>query len=263
MPGLHGRAALVTGASSGIGAATARALAREGARVALLARRRDRLEALADELRPTASDVLVCPADVTDPAAGRGAVLGVLGRWGRIDLLINNAGRGMAAPFEATSEEEFKSLLDVNLVGVLTVTRLVLPAMLKAGAGHIINVSSVVGRRGVPLRSAYSATKFGLVGLTECLRQELRGRGVSVSLVYPVYTETEFHAVELRKAAPIRKGPVQSAEHVARAIVRCARHPRREVYPYPPARILALLSVLIPGLVDWVMARLIRSSGPA
>ncbi len=131
-------------------------------------------------------------------------------------------------------------------------------SMVKAGSGHIINVGSIVGRRGVPLRSAYSATKFALVGLTECVRQELTRSGISVSLVYPIYTETEFHEVEAKKVVPVPYGPVQSAERVARAIVRCARRPRPEVYPYRPARVLALLSVLAPGFVDWMMARLLR-----
>lgn len=256
MPQLRGKVALVTGASSGIGAATAQALAGEGVRVGLLARRKERLEAFGGELQRKGGQALVCPADVVDPVAVQTAVAHVLGRWGRIDILINNAGRGFAAPFETTSAQEIRSLLEVNLVSVLTVTQAVLPGMLKAGSGHIINVSSVVGRRGLPFRSAYSATKFALVGLSECLRQELRGTGIHVSVVYPVYTETEFHDVEAKKVEPLRYGPVQSAERVAAAIVRCARRPRPEVYPYRPARVLAVLSALAPGLVDRMMGLL-------
>lgn len=258
MPELAWKVALITGASSGIGAATARALARERMRVALLARRKERLEALAEEIRRQGGEALVCPADVTDPAAGQVVVERVLGQWGRIDLLVNNAGQGLYAPFTVTTAEELRTLLEVNLVSVLTLTRAVLPAMLRQGSGHIINVSSVVGRRGMPFRSAYSATKFALVGLTECLRQELKGSGIHVSLVYPISTETEFQDVEVKKIAPVRYGPVQSASRVARAIVRCARRPRPEVYPYPPARILALLSALAPGVADWLLARLRR-----
>jgi len=258
MPGLPGKVALITGASSGIGAATAKALAREGMRVALLARRKGRLEALAGEIHLQGGYALVCPADATDSAAVEAVVQRALDQWGRIDLLVNNAGQGLCAPFMATTAAELRALLEVNLISILTMTQAVLPEMLKAGSGHIINVSSVVGRRGVPLRSAYSATKFALVGLTECLRQELKGTGIHVSLVYPVYTETELHEVEVKKVEPVRRGPVQSAEQVARTIVRCARRPRPEVYPYRPAKILALLSVLVPGFVDWMMARVIR-----
>ena len=255
---LVGKVALVTGASSGIGAATAKALAREGVRVALLARREERLEEVADEIRRLPGHALVCPADVTDSAAVRAVVERVLGQWKRIDILVNNAGQGIAAPFEATTPEELRALMEVNLVGVLTLTQAVLPGMLQHASGHIINVSSVAGRRGVPLRSAYNATKFALVGLSESLRQELRGTGVHVSIVYPIVTKTEFPAAAITKAESPRHGPVQTADQVARAIVLCARRPRPEVYPYPPARILAVLSALAPGFVDWMMARFLR-----
>lgn len=258
MSPLAGKVALVTGASSGIGAAAARALAGEGVRVALLARRKERLEAVADEIGRQPGQALACPADVTDRGAVQAAVERLLSHWGRIDLLINNAGRGMVAPFEATTPEELRALMEVNLVGALTVTQAVLPTMLKQRSGHIINVSSVVGRRAVPFRSAYAASKFALVGLSEALRSELRGSGIRVSVVYPIYTETEFHDVELKKVEPRRYGPVQSADRVARAIARCARRPRPEVYPYRPARILAVLSALAPGPVDWMIGRLSR-----
>lgn len=257
MPELAGRVALVTGASSGIGEATAREFAKEWARVALFARREDRLEAVADGIRREGGQAMICTGDVTDPGSVQAAVQNVLAQWKRVDLLVNNAGRGLAAPFEAVTAQEFRDLVEVNLIGVLTATQAVLPTMLKQNAGHIFNISSVAGRRGIPFRSAYSATKFGLVGLTECLRQELQGTGVHVSLVYPIFTTTEFHDVEVKKVEPRRFGPVQSAEQVAKAVVRCARHPRPEVYPYPPARILAVLSALSPGLVDWMLTRLL------
>lgn len=258
MPELAGKVALVTGASSGIGAATAREFARQWARVALFARREERLEAVADGIRREGGQVMVLTGDVTDPGAVQVAVQNVLVLWKRLDLLVNNAGQGLAAPFEAVTAQEFRNLVEVNLIAVLTATQAVLPTMLKQNSGHIFNISSVAGRRGLPFRSAYSATKFGLVGLTECLRQELQGTGVHVSTVYPIYTATEFHDVEVKKVEPRRFGPVQSAEQVARAIVRCARRPRPEVYPYPPARILAVLSALSPSLVDWIMGSLLR-----
>ncbi|MBI4588224.1 MAG: SDR family NAD(P)-dependent oxidoreductase [Candidatus Rokubacteria bacterium] len=256
MPDLAGKVALVTGASSGIGEATARELARQWARVALFARRENRLEEVADGIRRGGGKVMVLTGDVTDPAAVLSAVQRLLADWKRVDVLVNNAGRGMAAPFEAVTAQELRDLLEVNLIGVLTATQAVLPAMRQQGSGHIINVSSVAGRRGLPLRSAYNATKFALVGLTEALRQELRGTGIRVSLVYPISTVTEFHDAEVKKAEPRRYGPVQSAEQVAGAIVRCVQRPRPEVYPYPPARILAVLSALAPGFVDWMMERL-------
>ena len=247
--------ALVTGASSGIGAATARALAREGYRVAVVARRRDRLEAIAEAIRRGGGAALDCPADVTDPGAVRAVVAQILERWGHIDVLVNNAGRGLAATLETTTEAELRALLELNLVSVLSMTRAVLPGMLARRSGHIVKVGSIVGRRGLPLRSAYAATKFGLTGLTESLRQEVRRHGIHVSLVQPIYTATEFHAVEIRRGESVRGGPVQSAETVARAIVRCVRRPRPEVYPFPPAKMLAVLSVLAPRFVDWLIRR--------
>ena len=258
MPELADKVVLVTGASSGIGAATAREFARKGALAALFARRKDRLEAVADEIRREGGKAMVCVGDVTDPAAVQAAVERVLGEWKRLDLLVNNAGCGMVAPFEAVTAQELRDLLEVNLIGALTLTQAVLPVMRRQASGHIINVSSVAGRRASRLTSAYNATKFALVGMSEALRQELRDSGIHVSIVYPIDTKSEFHDVELKKVERPRSGPVQTAAIVARAIVRCARRPRPEVYPYPPARLLAVLSALAPSLADWLMDRILH-----
>lgn len=258
MRDLAGHVAIVTGASAGIGEATARTLAGAGMRVALCARRRDRLERLADEIGAAGRQAAACPVDVTDAPALRAVVEEIAARWGRIDVLVNNAGRGLAAAFEDTGADELRALLELNLVAVLTGTHAVLPQMRRQGRGHIINVSSVVGRRAIPGRAAYAATKFALGGLSEALRMELRGTGIAVSLVYPIYTRTEFHEVEPRRMAFPRMGPVQSAEHVAHAILRCVRRPRPEVYPYWPARLLAALSATAPGPVDTLMSVLQR-----
>lgn len=254
---------LVTGASSGIGAATARAFAAAGARVGLLARRRDRLEALAREVTRAGGEALVVPADVAAPDAVQRAVADFLARWNRVDVLVNTAGVGLTAPVETTTLDEFRQLHAVNVLGTVAPTLAVLPAMKQAGSGHIINVSSVVGRRATPFAAAYSMTKFAQVGFSESLRVELKRHGIYVSVVYPIRTATEFFEAQLREE-PVKgpTGPVQSAEHVARAIVRCARRPRPEVYPFWPARILAFLSVTTPGLVDRIMDRLVMHRGP-
>lgn len=255
---LGGRVAIVTGASSGIGEATARALARGGARVALCARRKDRLEGLAAALRAEGAACAVHALDVTDAVAMQRMVDGVLERWGAVDVLISNAGRGIAARFEETEPGEFRALLELNVMAVVTGIRAVLPAMRRQGAGHLITVSSIVGRRAVPYRAAYAATKFALAGLHEALRMELWRTGIEVSLVYPVYTKTEFHDVETQRVGRRRAGPVQSAEQVAAAILRCIRRPRPEVYPYGPARLLAIASTVAPSLVDRAMRALLR-----
>jgi short-subunit dehydrogenase len=255
---LAGRVAIITGASSGIGEATGRRLAEAGVRVALCARRQERLDRLAEELRAGGREASVHAVDVTDAAAVGRMVGEVASRWGRVDVLVNNAGRGLAARFQDTTPEELRALLELNLIAVMTASQAVLPVMRRQGRGHIINVSSVVGRRGVPLRAAYSASKFALGGLSEAMRVELHGSGIAVSLVYPVATATEFHGVEVKKAPWHPMGPIQSAERVAQAILRCVERPRPEVYPYRPARLLALLSVIAPGLVDRGMRRLLR-----
>lgn len=255
----RGRVALVTGASSGIGAATARAFAGAGMPVALCARRKDRLEQLAADLTGQGSEASAHAVDVTDPLAVRAMVDEVAARWGRLDVLVNNAGRGLSATFEQTSSEELRALIELNVVAVLGVTQAALPIMRRQGSGHIINISSIVGRRAVPYRAAYSATKFALGALSEALRVELTGTGIAVTLVYPIRTsETEFHQAEVQKVRWRPRGPVQSAERVARSILRCVRRPRPEVYPYWPLRILAVMSVIAPGLVDRGMRRVLQ-----
>jgi len=255
---LAGRVAIVTGASAGIGEATARVLAGAGMRVAVCARRRERLDRLAADLAATGREAAVYGLDVTDAGAVRAMVDDVASRWGSIDVLVNNAGRGLSATVEDTKPEEFRALLELNVMAVFTATQAVLPWMRRSGRGHIINVSSIVGRRGVPYRGAYSATKFALGGLSEALRVELHGTGIDVSLVYPIGTATEFHDVESRRAGQGRQGPIQSSEHVARCILRCVRRPRAEVYPFRPSWLLALASVIAPRLVDIGMRRLLR-----
>jgi NADP-dependent 3-hydroxy acid dehydrogenase YdfG len=255
----RGRVALVTGASSGIGAATARVFAGAGLRVALCARRKDRLEQLAADLIARGGEATVHAVDVTDALAVRAMVDDVAARWGRLDVLVNNAGRGFAATLEQTTTEELRALMELNVVAVLGATQAVLPIMRRQGSGHVINISSVVGRRAVPYRAAYSATKFALGALSEALRVELTGTGIAVTLVYPIRTsETEFHEVEVQKVPWRPMGPVQPAERVARSILRCVRRPRPEIYPYWPVRILAVMSVLAPGLVDRGMRRVLQ-----
>jgi short-subunit dehydrogenase len=131
-----------------------------------------------------------------------------------------------------------------------------LPHMRRQGAGHLVNVASVVGKRASPFRAAYVASKFALVGFSEALRMELRGTGIDVTCVCPIGTATEFHDVEPnRLGVSGRGGPIQSPERVARAIVRALRRPRAEVHPYPPARLLFLANAVAPGLVDRLLMR--------
>jgi NADP-dependent 3-hydroxy acid dehydrogenase YdfG len=250
---LSGKVAVVTGASAGIGRATALALARDGARVVLTARRRDRLEALAREIRDARGEALVVPGDVARREDVRVVIGSAIEGLGRLDILVNNAGLGHFAPLEQTRPEDFQYLWDVNVMGMIYGIQEALPFMRRQGRGHIINISSVAGKRGTPRHSAYNATKFAQIGISEALRLELWRSRIHVSVVCPVVTATEFFEVGERRSGgrrPAYSGPVQTAEHVARCILRCIHRPRPEVFPFPLARIYTALGAVSPRLAD-------------
>jgi short-subunit dehydrogenase len=254
---LRGAVVVLTGASSGIGAATAVACGRQGMRVALAARRRDRLEHVAEEVRAAGGEARVVPTDVRDEAAVRALVDGTVEAWGRLDVLINNAGIGMLALVTQTSAAEFEALMRVNFLGAVYGVLAALPHMRRQRRGHIVNVASVVGKRASPFRAAYVASKFALVGFSEALRMELLEDGIHVTSVCPIGTATEFHDVEEnRLGVSGRGGPIQSAEHVARGIIRALRRPRAEVHPYPLTRLLFLANDVAPSLVDRLLLAL-------
>jgi NAD(P)-dependent dehydrogenase (short-subunit alcohol dehydrogenase family) len=254
----------LTGASSGIGWECALAFAREGARLAACARRRERLDSLAEAVRGLGAECLVMEVDVAEREQVRRFVEGTIERYGRLDVLVNNAGYGVRGRVEVTSAEAFERVMKVNYLGSVYACQFAVPVMRRQGAGVIINVSSIVGHRSLPTGAAYGASKAAQVSLTESLRVELRGSGVHACSVHPIGTATEFAAVaegESGRPGQGPMGPQQSALEVARAIVRCARRPRPEVYPYPPSRVGVWLNALAPGLVDWVVARAARRSG--
>jgi NADP-dependent 3-hydroxy acid dehydrogenase YdfG len=185
---LDGAVVLVTGASSGIGAATARAASQAGARVALMARREDRVRRLADEL----GDALAVPGDVTAADDVAEAVRRTMEAFGRVDVLVNNAGQGLQATVEETSPEDFRALLELNLVAPLRMIQAVLPVMRRQGSGSIVNVSSGTTLGAEPGTGAYVASKIGLEKLSAITRAELAGDGIAVSTVIPFLTRTEF-----------------------------------------------------------------------
>ncbi|MDE3156067.1 MAG: SDR family oxidoreductase [Acidobacteriota bacterium] len=258
---LAGRVAIVTGASAGIGRATAVAFARCGMTVALAARRLDRLQVVADAIAADGGRALAVQTDVAAEADVRALVARTMETYGRLDVMVCNAGFGVEGPIEAHTTEAMRRLLDVNYMGTFFAARAALPIFRQAGRGHLIVVSSIVGRRGAPYVCGYAATKCAQVGLIESLRAELAGTAIRVSGVYPVSTETEFadvmHAASaLETQRPT--GPHQSAETVAAAIVRCVRHPRPDVYPHAGSRLLPLLNWMAPQVTDRLMHRLGR-----
>lgn len=190
---LKDKVAIITGASSGIGEATARRLAESGARVVLAARRVERLEALAADIEHREGTALVAPTDVTDERSVQQLARTTLDAFGRIDILINNAGIMPLSPISKLKVEEWDRMIDVNIKGVLYCVAATLPTMLEQGSGHIINVSSVAGRRPFPSGTVYSATKFAVRAISQGLRLELSPiEGIRVTDIEPGVVATEL-----------------------------------------------------------------------
>jgi NADP-dependent 3-hydroxy acid dehydrogenase YdfG len=225
MQNLAGKVAVITGASSGIGEAAARLLVAEGVRVVLVARRRERIDALAEELGEAA---LALTADVGN-AAQVAAVFGeVQQRFGGLDLLFNNAGLGVNAPFEKSDPADWTRMIDVNLYGVLHCTQAAIPLLRGRPGAMICSVSSVGGRYGVANWSVYSATKFAVVGFHDALRKELGDEGIRVAVIEPGAARTEFGAnVAEAMAERWAQLDAMTGEDVAQALVYAFAQPAR------------------------------------
>jgi NADP-dependent 3-hydroxy acid dehydrogenase YdfG len=231
---------LVTGASSGIGAATAREFGRRGAKVVLAARRAAELEAQADVIRAAGGEAVAIPTDVADAGQVTSLATRATEVFGRIDVLVNNAGAKWVTPFATTPPGEVAGLVDVNLLGAMLLTRAVLPAMLERRRGAIITVGSLSGR--VAMEPLYSATKYGIRGFSLALRRQVAGSGVSVSLISPGRVRTEMTSdVEVRLPEP---------EFVATTIIDLVLRPRREVVVPRRHYAIAWLEQSLPSLVD-------------
>jgi NAD(P)-dependent dehydrogenase (short-subunit alcohol dehydrogenase family) len=203
MPSLPGQVVIVTGASSGIGEATARRLVRGGAKVVVAARRQDRLDTLVRELDPTGVSILAVAGDVTSDADRRKLVDVTLARFGRVDALVNNAGYGTRGPVEVVPVELIRRNYETNLFSLIALTQLVLPGMRARGSGSIVNIGSVAGKIARPLSSIYDSTKHALEAITDGLRGELKPFGVHVSLIRPGYIATEFIEAANRVSADV------------------------------------------------------------
>jgi len=247
----------ITGASSGIGRATARLLAARGVTVAVFARRADRLEALVGAIRDRGGAALAVPGDVTREADVSAFVARTADAFGRIDAMVSSAGIGFHGALDDTPAEAMRRLIDTNLMGTLFAARAALEVFRRQDAGHFIAVSSIVGRRGVPGAAVYAATKAAQAGLVESLRAEFHGTRLRASVIYPVSVDTEFREAQWRAFGRRVEGvgPRQSADHVARSIIRCLTSPVPEVYPYRLSRLLAVLNVVAPGAADRLARR--------
>ena len=239
---IRGSVAVVTGASSGIGAATARELARQGAAVVLAARRAERIHALAEEIAWQGGRALAVPTDVTARTDVDRLVDRTIEAYGRIDVLVNNAGVGGGSSIDAR-DKMMQQIVAVNLLAPARCVQAALPHMRRQGRGVIVNIGSVAGEIGVS--ALYSGTKFGVRGLSDALRRELRRNHIAIVLVEPGFIRT-----------PMTTGmrvPLPGPEVVARAVAGAIRRPRRRIivpwYYAPPA----LVAKLLPGFVDWLV----------
>ncbi|HLW92580.1 MAG TPA: SDR family NAD(P)-dependent oxidoreductase [Roseiarcus sp.] len=234
---LQGRVALVTGASSGIGEATSAALAAAGAKVAIVARRADRLDALAKRIEDAGGEVLALGADMTLEAEAKRVLGEVEKRFGRLDILVNNAGVMLLSPIAEAEIADFRRMIEINLFGLMVLSRLALPIMKRGGAGHFVNISSVAGRVANPGSGGYAATKFGVVAFSESLRREVYKDKIRVTVIEPgaVATELADHitnpgmkaaVAEMRKVMtePMQPEDIAAAVHYA-----VTQHPRVNV----------------------------------
>ena len=255
---MSSRVIAITGASAGIGRATAIRLARDGASVAICARRRDRLDAVGAEIERAGGRAFPFVADVTQEVDMDVFVRRTVEEFGRLDVMMCNAGFGIYGAIDEIAPDQMKKLMDINYFGTYYAARAALRVFRREQRGHIIIVSSIAGKRGVPYMGAYSATKFAQIGMAECLRAELYGSDIHVSVLCPISTPTEFTEVMARETGGDvtgALGPTQSVDDVAEAVARAIAHPVPEIYPYFKSRGLVLLNAIAPGLVDGIVQK--------
>lgn len=254
---IEGRVAAITGASSGIGLACARQLARAGVAVVLGARRSGRLETAVAQIRAEGGRAEPVTMDVTVEADVNRFSTHAIDAFGALDIMICNAGFGYYGTVEETAPDVMQRMMDVNFMGSFYAARAAMPIFRRQGRGHLLLVSSIVGRRAVALMSGYSATKAAQAAFAESLRSEVAGSDIHVSAIFPVSTETEFRTAMARDYghSVAGLGPKQSVEQVAAAIVACIRRPRPEVYPHAPSRLLPVINTIAPRTTDRVLRK--------
>jgi short-subunit dehydrogenase len=240
---------VITGASAGIGEAAARAFGSEGASVVLVARTESALGRLADELKRSGVEALAVPADVGDPRAPEKVFERVLGELGGIDVLVNNAGVNYRGAVDERAAGELSHIVQVNLLAPILFTRAVIPHMRKRGGGAVINVASLAGRVPLPYEATYCATKFGLRGFSFSVAEELRGSGITVSVVSPGPVDTGFIMSGIEDVPDlVFSQPMSSADDIAKLIVDSAFDGTRERTPSPVSKVMTTLGYLLPSV---------------
>ena len=255
---LQGKVVLITGASSGFGEDAARQFAMEGCQVVLAARRAEKLQSIAAEIQSAGGEALAVPVDVNDRDQVQQMVQTVLNRYGRVDILFNNAGFGGVDWFENFKpERHIEAMIRVNLVGTMLVSHSVLPGMLKRREGHIINMASVAGLIASPLITTYAASKYGVRAFTDALRREVSPFGIKVSGIYPGPATTEFgkqlERTKVREKVNRSIDVHMTSKYVARRIVEVAKYPRRSLVIPWWFRVITTFDTLFPVAVDWIL----------
>jgi short-subunit dehydrogenase len=252
---LAGLRVLVTGASAGIGRALVNELVADGARVVATARRQDRLESLAGEVKaPEQLRIVVC--DVANREDRQRMLAACQQAFGGLDVLVNNAGIGVFARFSESSDEDLRKIFEVNFFAPLELIRLALPPLRQGRTPLIVNIGSVLGHRAVPGKSGYCASKFALHGFSDALRIELAPQGIDVLLVSPSTTATDFFEQATGDpSAAAEKIRGMSPQAVARRIVAAMRAGKREIILSFSGKLLVWIDRLSPPLADWLVAR--------
>jgi NAD(P)-dependent dehydrogenase (short-subunit alcohol dehydrogenase family) len=252
---------LVTGASRGIGRAVALAFAREGAHLVLAARSVEGLALVEKEVRQLGAEALSVPTDVTSPDAVAALVDAAAGRFGRIDVLVNNAGIGKVGDIaSATFADDLRQTLRASLFGMISVTQRVLPLFQQQGSGAIVNMSSVMGRKAFARFGSYAIVMHGVSAFSDSLRQELAADNIQVSAIHPALTATDLlrDVEETEMPPPFRHMTPLSSDAVGRAVVAAVRHRRRRVVLPRIANMLLLGEALSPRIGDLIAAALTR-----
>ncbi len=262
----HDKVAIITGASSGIGRAVALALSRNKAHLALVARSEPELNKVAGECRSNGAQAIAVPADVADQEGCKQLVDRCVSEFGRIDMLINNAGIDVVAKFEDLPDLTlFKKVVDVNFYGAVYCTYFALPS-LKRTRGRIVNISSMAGVTAVPLNTSYVASKFAMNGFSDSLRMELIQSGVSVTVICPYWVVTKFHENYMDKdgtpkgqtGRAVYTATMMSSDRCARIIIEAARCRKREIM-LGPGKIAAVLRLIAPASTDrFTISRVLR-----